>query len=315
MNRRSILFISAMIAYGFPLLPAFAQNFTGTWETRTDKNWTYEVILNTNGTAVTGNYTVTTAGEQVGTHGLINGTVNGKVLQFTWSQDHRKGGVIEPNTFHGSAQYTLSADGNSFAGTYQATPHALLTPDLLRGTWSGIRKVAGGGVGGGGGGGAGLTGGDEQAMLTAINASRAKHCVPAQTWSAQLAAAAQVWVNKCTMTPGTNVFAHDPQRGQTGENLAWGTSLSPQQAEQLWYNEVSHYNFAAPAYSSAVGHFTQLVWRASTQVGCAKATCGGQVLLSCRFSPPGNMNVVVGPNVTPQQAHNSLMQNVANVCR
>jgi uncharacterized protein YkwD len=157
-------------------------------------------------------------------------------------------------------------------------------------------------------GGAGLTGADEQAMLSATNASRGKHCAPALTWSPQLAAAAQAWVNKCT-------FAHDPQRGQTGENLAWGTSLSPQQAEQLWYNEVSQYNFAAPVYSSAVGHFTQLVWKATTQVGCAKAACGGQVLLSCRFAPPGNMNVVVGPNVTAQQAQQSLMQNVSNVCR
>jgi uncharacterized protein YkwD len=159
------------------------------------------------------------------------------------------------------------------------------------------------------------TGAEQQAILSATNASRAKHCVPALTWSAQLAAAAQAWVNKCTITPGTNTFAHDPQRGQTGENLAWGTSLTAQQAEQLWYNEISNYNFAAPVYSSVVGHFTQLIWRTTTQVGCAKATCGGQVLLSCRFSPPGNMNVVVGPNVTAQQAQQSLRQNVSMVCR
>jgi hypothetical protein len=122
---------------------AHAQNFTGTWGTRTDKNWTYDVTLNTNGAAVTGKYTVTTAGEQAGTQGLINGTVSGRVLQFSWSQDYRRGGVIQPNIFHGTAQYTLSADGNSFTGTYQTAPHSLLTPDLLHGTWSGTRKVAG----------------------------------------------------------------------------------------------------------------------------------------------------------------------------
>src|ERR1700674_5374289 len=70
-------------------------SFTGTWETRTDKNWTYEVTLNTNGAAVTGTYTVTTAGDQAGTHGQIHGTVSGRALQFDWTQDYRRRGVIE----------------------------------------------------------------------------------------------------------------------------------------------------------------------------------------------------------------------------
>jgi uncharacterized protein YkwD len=162
----------------------------------------------------------------------------------------------------------------------------------------------------------GLSGADQQAMLSATNASRGKHCVPALTWSAQLAAAAQAWVNRCT-TASSNpiIFAHDPQRGQTGENLAWGTSLTAQQADAMWYNEVGNYNFAAPVYGPSVGHFTQLVWRSTTQVGCAKATCGGQLLISCRYSPPGNMNVVVGGSVTAQQAQQSLMQNVSRACR
>jgi uncharacterized protein YkwD len=310
MNRPSVFRLSVITAVGLVMLSGHAAQggFSGTWNTRTDKNWYYEMTLNTSGTSVTGTYTVTTAGEQHGTHGRISGTVSGKSLHFNWTQDHRKQGVIEPNTFSGTGDFMLSADDNSFTGTYQAKPHALLTPNLLHGTWSGTRKATTTESPT-----TGLTGAEQQAMLSATNAARAKHCTPALTWSAQLASAAQAWVNKCTMNG--NIFAHDPQRGQTGENLAWGTSLTAQQAEQLWYSEVSKYNFAAPAYSSAVGHFTQLVWKATTQVGCAKATCGGQVLISCRYAPPGNWNVVVGPNVTAQQAQQSLMQNVPNVCR
>lgn len=158
--------------------------------------------------------------------------------------------------------------------------------------------------------------GDEQTLLNAHNGSRDKHCVPALTWSAQLAATAQAWVNRCTRDPlYPSLFAHDPQRGWTGENLAWGPSLTAQQAQELWYKEISNYNFAAPVYSSAVGHFTQLVWRSTTQIGCAMATCGGTVLWSCRYSPPGNMNVQVGPDVTAQKAQQSLIQNVLKTCR
>jgi uncharacterized protein YkwD len=157
---------------------------------------------------------------------------------------------------------------------------------------------------------------DEQTLFNAHNGSRAKHCVPALTWSVQLAAAAKAWVNTCTPDPqNPRLFAHDQQRGWTGENLAWGPSLTALAAEELWYKEISNYNFAAPVYSSAVGHFTQLVWRTTTQVGCAKATCGGQVLWSCRYSPPGNMNVQVGANVTAQRAQQSLIQNVLKTCR
>ena len=36
-------------------------------------------------------------------------------------------------------------------------------------------------------------------------------------------------------------------------------------AVDLWYAEVNQYNFAAPAYSNAVGHFTQVVWREFNQ--------------------------------------------------
>ncbi|MET8361597.1 CAP domain-containing protein [Micromonospora sp. NPDC005171] len=40
-----------------------------------------------------------------------------------------------------------------------------------------------------------------------------------------------------------------------------------------WYGEISRYNFADPSASGpgASGHFTQLVWKASTKVGFGRA--------------------------------------------
>ena len=42
------------------------------------------------------------------------------------------------------------------------------------------------------------------------------------------------------------------------------------------------------------GHFTQVVWRDSAKLGCAKNTCslGGNSgpLWACEYAPPGNFN-------------------------
>src|SRR5687767_6292897 len=63
-----------------------------------------------------------------------------------------------------------------------------------------------------------------QAVLDAHNVYRAKRCVPALTWSAQLAASAQQWANRCD-------FDHD-EASPHGENLFWGTAgaFSPRSA-------------------------------------------------------------------------------------
>jgi len=131
---------------------------------------------------------------------------------------------------------------------------------------------------------------DAQALLNAHNAYRAKHCVPALTWSSQLAAEAQQWADACP----ANGFKHSPGAWQSesgyGENLSWGTNQSAQGAVDNWYREISQYNFNAPAYSNAVGHFTQLIWRNSKQLGCGMSVCNGMNYWVCRYSPTGNWN-------------------------
>jgi hypothetical protein len=60
------------------------------------------------------------------------------------------------------------------------------------------------------------------------------------------------------------------------------------------------YDYASGSYSSATGHATQLLWRASTQLGCGWAA--GCQLLVCRYSPPGNVLGEFAQNVMPPAA-------------
>ena len=138
--------------------------------------------------------------------------------------------------------------------------------------------------------GAGLSA-DQQAILNAHNFYRAKHCVPLMTWSSDLANGAQSWANGCKQN--NDVFVHS---GVPGENLHWSWPVGSEPAKAAvddWYNEIHAYNFNNPGFSSATGHFTQVVWRGSTQLGCARATCktshGDTDYWVCRYSPPGNI--------------------------
>ncbi len=37
------------------------------------------------------------------------------------------------------------------------------------------------------------------------------------------------------------------------------------------------------------GHYTQLVWRGTRDVGCAKVFCSGYMIVVCNYNPPGNV--------------------------
>jgi uncharacterized protein YkwD len=131
-----------------------------------------------------------------------------------------------------------------------------------------------------------------QTILDAHNADRAKHCVPPLTWSPEVAATAQIWANHCD-------FNHDRNNNDLGENLAWGyPHLSAGESVRMWYDEISEYDYNHPGFGPA-GHFTQLIWRGSRQLGCAKAICGRYTYWVCRYYPAGNYEGEYRANVSP----------------
>lgn len=139
----------------------------------------------------------------------------------------------------------------------------------------------------------------QQDMLTVHNRYRAAVNVPPLSWSNELAQDAQQWANYLAAQGGG--LQHSHQSGQ-GENLWAGTSgaFTYQEMADRWAQEKQYYTSGTfPAVSSTgnwfdVGHYTQMIWRDTTQVGCAVATGGSRDVLVCRYGPNGN---VIGQKV------------------
>lgn len=137
----------------------------------------------------------------------------------------------------------------------------------------------------------------QKQILDEHNLQRAKHCSSELSWNATLAAEAQAWADRCE-------FEHSS--GPYGENLSAGTTQTAVQAVDGWYSEISDYDFAAPGFQASTGHFTQLVWRGTTQLGCGVARCGnifpdfgGADYYVCRYLAAGNVQGNYEQNVLP----------------
>jgi uncharacterized protein YkwD len=110
--------------------------------------------------------------------------------------------------------------------------------------------------------------------------------LPLVKWSDKVAASAQGWADHLRDTAHCGL-EHDTKSGY-GENLAAGTNLTPTAAVAMWAGEKSQYTYN-PHYEFVAGHYTQIVWRSSTEIGCGAASCDGQTVIVCRYSPPGNV--------------------------
>lgn len=138
------------------------------------------------------------------------------------------------------------------------------------------------------------------------NEYRSIHQAPTVTWNDTIAADAEVWA---TYLADNNVLEHASNLNQLdqGENL-YLVSVQPTEpctdATKAFYEEIKDYNFDKPGFSSQTGHFTQVVWKSTRQIGAAnKARADGKFVVVVRYFPPGNVNSenYFKDNVLPSQ--------------
>jgi len=98
-------------------------------------------------------------------------------------------------------------------------------------------------------------------LPAAHNNYHSLHGVPPVTWSKQIVARAQSHADSCLSKHSTSGY---------GENIAWATNdKSPATIVEMWYGEESLYDYNFPGYSPGIGHFTQIIWKNTTKIGCA----------------------------------------------
>jgi pathogenesis-related protein 1 len=116
--------------------------------------------------------------------------------------------------------------------------------------------------------------------------------LPPMTWDPEIARVAATWAATCTpsdQVPG--LPAHNPnpstaKYGRLGENIAGSPDVA--QCMDLWMNEKQFYNHTTGVCSGQTcGHYTQIVWRTATKLGCAVSNCpnlrfGNSII--CNFS-------------------------------
>ena len=134
-------------------------------------------------------------------------------------------------------------------------------------------------------------------ILVVHNRERALVKVPPLTWNDNLASAAKNWAEHIATT---GQFIHDPAHTGLsctgpcyGENLAgFITGISePEGGQYLWVNEKSNYHGGPYDGDPETGHYIQMVWRNTHEIGCGTAPPGAGGLhysiLVCRYNPPG----------------------------
>lgn len=123
-------------------------------------------------------------------------------------------------------------------------------------------------------------------MLQAHNSVRRSLDLPPMAWSDALAARAQEWAQSLL---AKGQFLHHP-KSPYGENLFEinGAHASPTRVVNAWAAEARNYDYRSNRCSGTCGHYTQIVWRDTKEVGCGVARGVRREVWVCEYNPPGN---------------------------
>lgn len=129
----------------------------------------------------------------------------------------------------------------------------------------------------------------KQEFLEVQNEARHEVGLDPFVWDDEVAAYAASYANQrlsdCTMVHSNGPF---------GENIAWSSGeMSAEDAAGMWINEKQYYDYNSNTCNDPNGgtclHYTQVVWKNSLRLGCAKVVCNsGATFITCNYDPPGN---------------------------
>jgi hypothetical protein len=132
--------------------------------------------------------------------------------------------------------------------------------------------------------------------LKAHNRARADFGVAHLQWSEQLAGEASAYAAEMART---GIYRHDPTRGRRakqGENLwrgprgvfSYDIMVGLMVEEGRLFRPGVFPNVSRTGEWHDVGHYTQIIWPTTTEVGCGLASSATTDYFVCRYAPTGN---------------------------
>jgi pathogenesis-related protein 1 len=145
---------------------------------------------------------------------------------------------------------------------------------------------------------------DTAAVIAAHNKWRAEvGLTEPLRYSPALAQSAQAWADHLKQTNHCRM-KHSKPDGRYGENLYWASAVewsdgrrdlqkvSSTKVVDSWGSERADYDYHTNHCTPGkmCGHYTQMVWRTTTVVGCAMAVCEDtqEQVWACQYQPAGN---------------------------
>lgn len=131
----------------------------------------------------------------------------------------------------------------------------------------------------------------QKAALEAHNKYRKKHHVGNLVLNDELCEIAQRYAEYMART-GNFAHSNGQYNGDNmGENLfaCYGMRITGEMMTDDWYDEVKQYDFNNPGFVNGTGHFTQVVWKGSKEVGFGFAQAkDGYYYGVANYYPAGN---------------------------
>ncbi|CAL8083287.1 unnamed protein product [Calicophoron daubneyi] len=155
---------------------------------------------------------------------------------------------------------------------------------------------------------------DDEAQLEAFrcevlhthNRYRKMHATPPLIRSTELDELAQIWATQLRENKEPTYSEWQFENQPLGENVSYriavNNRISGQTLVGKWYKESQNYDYTRePESAKKVGHFTQMIWKNTKQLGVAMVPSDepNKAYIVCFYHPPGNAKEQFVHNVLP----------------
>ncbi|CAH0545884.1 unnamed protein product [Brassicogethes aeneus] len=89
-------------------------------------------------------------------------------------------------------------------------------------------------------------------------------------------------------------------------------NISGKEVVETWYSEIQNHQFGVEPKDLKTGHFTQVVWKDSRELGVGFAKSGGKIIVVTNYEPPGNFIGQFSDNVPSFISENNNTYTVEN---